>query len=61
LKKATEIAPKRILHHQELAKVYVALGRRELAEKEWQAVLKIPATDADEETAHRQAKEGLGQ
>jgi len=61
LKKATEIAPQRILHHQELAKVYVALGKRDLAEKEWQAVLKLPATDADEEKAHREAKEGLGQ
>ena len=61
LKKATELAPRRILHHQELAKVYVALGKRDLAEKEWQTVLKIPATDADEEKAHREAKEGLGQ
>ncbi|MEI8340262.1 MAG: hypothetical protein WCH43_01845 [Verrucomicrobiota bacterium] len=61
LKKATEIAPKRILHHQELAKVYVALGKHELAGKEWQAVLKIPATDADEEKAHTEAKQGLGQ
>ena len=60
LKKASEISPQRILHHQELAKVYVALGKRDLAEKEWQAVLKIPATDPDEEKAHREAKEGLG-
>jgi len=61
LKKATEISPNRILHHQELAKVYVALGKRDLAEKEWRSVLKIPATDAEEENAHREAKQGLGQ
>ena len=60
LKKATEIAPQRILHHQELAKVYVALGKRDLAEQEWRAVLKIPAADADEEKARREAKQGLG-
>lgn len=60
LKRATEIAPQRILHHQELAKVYMALGKRELAEKEWQAVLTIPVTDADDEKAHREAKQALG-
>ena len=60
LKKAVDISPQRILHHQELAKVYVALGKRDLAEKEWQAVLKIAARDAEEEKAHREAREGLG-
>jgi len=61
LKKATEIAPQRILHHQHLAKVYMALGKSDLARKEWQAVLKIPATDNDDEKAHREAKQALGQ
>ncbi|MFA6561168.1 MAG: hypothetical protein WCV00_04610 [Verrucomicrobiia bacterium] len=60
LKKAAEIAPQRILHHQELAKVYVALGKRSLAEKEWQAVLKILPADADDVKARREAKHGLG-
>ena len=60
LKKATEIAPRRILHHQELAKVYVTLGKRDLAENEWRAVLKIPATDSEEVKAHREAQQGLG-
>ena len=60
LKKATEIAPLRILHHQELAKVYVALGKRALAEREWRAVLKLPAADADDEKARGEAKQGLG-
>ena len=61
LKKATEIAPRRILHHQELAKVYVALGKTDLAKDEWRAVLKIPAADSEEEQAHREAKKGLGE
>ena len=60
LKKATEIAPRRILHHQELAKVYMALGKRALAEREWRAVLKLPAADADDEKARGEAKQGLG-
>ena len=59
LKKATEIAPHRILHHQELAKVYVALGRYDLAEKEWHAVLKLPVVDDTDEKARSEAKQGL--
>ena len=60
LKKATEIAPRRILHHQELAKVYVALGRHDLAEKEWRAVLKLPVADDTDEQARIEARQGLG-
>lgn len=60
LKKASEIAPQRILHHQELAKVYVALGKQDLAEKEWRIVLKLPVTDPEDENARREAKKGLG-
>ncbi len=58
-KHAIEIAPQRIIHHQELARTYFADGRRELARKEWQSVLELPAFDAQDEKAQREAKESL--
>ena len=58
--KAVELAPQRIIHHQELARVEVALGKRELARKEWQAVLALQAQTSDDEKAQREAKTFLG-
>ncbi|MEA3211185.1 MAG: hypothetical protein QOE70_4242 [Chthoniobacter sp.] len=60
LKKATEIAPQRILHHGELARVYQAMGRKDLAAKEWQIVLALPAVDKEDEKGKREAQAGLG-
>ena len=58
-KHAIEIAPQRIIHHHELARTYLAEGQRDLARKEWQAVLDSPAFDAQDELARREAKEAL--
>jgi len=58
-KKAAELAPQRIIHHNELARTYVALGRNELARKEWQAVLDLPAINKEDEAAKRAAREAL--
>lgn len=58
-KHAIEIAPQRIIHHHELARTYLAEGQRDLARKEWQTVLELPAFDAQDEQARREAKEAL--
>ena len=60
LKKATEIAPQRIIHHSELARVYRAMGRKELALKEWQTVNALPAVDKEDEKDKREAQSELG-
>ncbi len=60
LKKATEIAPQRIIHHSELARVYRTMGRKELALKEWQTVLALPALDKEDEKDKREAREEVG-
>jgi tetratricopeptide (TPR) repeat protein len=59
LKKASEIAPQRIIHHSELARVYRTVGRMDLAIKEWQAVAVLPATDHDEEKEKSEAETAL--
>jgi tetratricopeptide (TPR) repeat protein len=55
-KKAIELAPQRILHHAELAKVYQAMGKSDLAAQEWQNVLGLKADDGTEENYHHEAK-----
>jgi len=59
-KKAAEIAPWRIMHHNELARVYVALGKSDLARKEWQTVLDLPVASKEDEAAKQAAREALG-
>jgi len=59
LKKATEIAPQRIIHHATLARVYRTMGKYELAAKEWQAVASLPATDKEDEAEKRAAQQAL--
>ena len=49
-----------MIHHEELARVYVAAGQRELARKEWQTVLTLPAQTPQEQQAQREAKASLG-
>ena len=60
LKRACEIAPQRIIHHSELARVYKAIGNDELAAKEWQLVLSLPATDIGDEKDKREAQTAVG-
>lgn len=56
LKKASELAPQRIIHHSELARVYRAMGKKDLATKEWQTVLALPAVDKEDEKDKREAQ-----
>ncbi len=58
-RKAAELAPQRIIHHNELARVYVALGKNDLARKEWQTVLDLPVQTKEDEAAKQTAKEAL--
>jgi len=60
LKKAVELAPQRVMHHAELARVYKAMGKTGLATKEWQTVLAAPASDKEEEKEQRDARTALG-
>ena len=59
LRKAAEIAPQRITHHASLARVYEALGQRDLAKKEWQLVLSLPAAGGDDHKAKREAAKAV--
>jgi tetratricopeptide (TPR) repeat protein len=61
LRKATEIAPQRIMHHYELARIYVALGQRDLARREWRKILDLPALDKQDEEERRIAAKSLRQ
>ena len=60
LKRATELAPQRIMHHAELGRLYKAMGKADLAAKEWQAILAVPSTDADDEKEKAAARAALG-
>lgn len=59
LKKATELAPQRIMHHAELARVYKALGKGDLALQEWQNTLGIRAQDGEDEKYQQEARIAL--
>lgn len=59
LKKATELAPQRIIHHAELAKVYAAMGTSDLAAQSWQNVLGLKAADSEDANYQKEAKLAL--
>ena len=59
LKKSTELAPQRIIHRFELARTYKAMGKTDLATKEWETILALHAASKEEETAQKTAREEL--
>jgi hypothetical protein len=59
LQRAAELAPQRMMHRSELAKAYIAIGKKELARREWKAVLQLPAGDAEEREMQRSAQQAL--
>ncbi|MEO8353689.1 MAG: hypothetical protein ABI680_18330, partial [Chthoniobacteraceae bacterium] len=61
LEKAAKLAPRRIIHHAELAKVYQALGKKDAAKKEWRTVLSLPAVDEEDRNYQREAKARIGE
>lgn len=59
LRKAVEIAPRRIMHRAELAHVYQNMDKPDLALQAWQNVLGIRAVDAQDEAYQKEAKLAL--
>ena len=59
LQKAVALAPEKIIYHQYLAQAYKALGWEGKAVEQWQAVLGLPAVDADGRQARREAQAAL--
>ena len=60
LNRATELAPQRIMHHAELARLHKAMGNAGLAAKEWQTVLALPSAEPDDAEEKTAAREALG-
>ena len=58
-KKAIELAPQRVIHHHELARTYVALGRMEDARKEWEKELTLKPEDNEGENDQKEARAEL--
>jgi tetratricopeptide (TPR) repeat protein len=59
LKKAGELAPQRLMHRAELAKVYQAMGKSDLAAQQWQNVLGIRPLDSQDQQYQKEAKTEL--
>lgn len=59
MKKAIELAPQRMIHRTELARIYKAMHKPELAAKEWQAILQLAVTDKEDEKNRGEALEEL--
>ena len=60
LKKATELAPRRIMHRAELARLYQTMSQADLAAQEWQTIVTLTAADSDEEKEKQAARAALG-
>lgn len=58
-KKAIELAPQRLMHHSGLARAYAALGKTDLAAREWRIVLTLPPSSREEEEDHAEAEKFL--
>ncbi len=59
LEKAVALSPQTIIYHQHLALTYKALGQRDQAVRQWQAVLTLPASNAEQTQAKREARSAL--
>jgi len=57
--KAIALAPARIIHHAELARVYAATGELKLARVEWQTCVRLTPVDADDADAQAEARQQL--
>ncbi len=59
LKKARDLAPQRLMHRSELARIYTTMGQTELALGEWKVVLTLPAVDRGDAKDKTEAKAAL--
>jgi tetratricopeptide (TPR) repeat protein len=57
--KAIELAPQRVIHHHELARTYVALGRMDEARKEWETELTLNPEDNEGVNDQKEARAEL--
>ncbi len=57
--KAIALAPQRVIHHHELARVYAALGQMDAARKEWQTELTLKPEDNEGVKDQQEARENL--
>jgi len=60
LEKAVALNPKRLATHSTLALIYKQTGDKEKARQHWEAVLALPAVDAEDRAAQRDARKALG-
>jgi Tfp pilus assembly protein PilF len=51
-KKAIALAPNRVIHHAEYAKVLEAMGEVQAAREQWQKVLELTPVDAQDHRHH---------
>ena len=58
-RKAIELVPQRLIHHHELARVYIALGQPEDARKEWEKELTLKPEDNEGVNDQKEAREEL--
>ena len=58
-KKAIELAPQRVVHHHELARVYVALDQMDDARKEWEKELALTPDDNESKNDQKEARAEL--
>jgi tetratricopeptide (TPR) repeat protein len=56
---AIALAPWRIIHHAELAKVYAATGELKRARQEWERCVALTPVDADDADAQAEARQRL--
>lgn len=59
LKKAVELAPEKIIHRRELARVYVDSGQKELAREQWKAITELPPLDGEDVRDKKTARDLL--
>ena len=57
--RAVEIAPRRIIHHRELARVYISMGKLESARRCWQTIVQLPSGDGEDAKAKQEAAQEL--
>lgn len=60
LRKAIDLAPRRIIHRSELARIFTAMGQREAAAEQWRQVLALPVSDHGDDKDKAEARAALG-
>lgn len=59
LEKAIALGPKRVIHHTELGRTYLALGRKAEARAQLETALKLPSREKDDDESKERAREAL--